>query len=67
MYAAIRSYLYFLPGVPGSQRTALAPGTRISLHLPVFLTCTFSGSPPTSTSATNLLGLRTNSAPMVLP
>ncbi len=67
LWTATRSYLYFRSGLHESDSTTRAPGTSSSLHRTVFFTWTLSGSPPISTSATNLLGLETNSAPTVLP
>lgn len=64
---ATRSYRCLLSGFPESESTTGAPGTRSSLHLPVFFTWTASGSPSTRTSATNLLGLETNSPHTVVP
>src|SRR5690625_5860248 len=57
---AIKEYLVFLLGLlEQSSKITLAPGIKSSLHLPVFLTWTFSSLSFIRTWAINLLGLLT--------
>lgn len=57
MYAATKSYAVFLDAFADFSKMTVVPSTRISLHLPVFLTWHFSTLPSISQIAMNRLGL----------
>jgi fructuronate reductase len=60
--AEISEYLVFRFEFIPSSKITVVPSTNISLHLPVFLTCTFSLFPSSSTLAIKRFGLSINFA-----